>query len=277
MYEPLRYHNLSDAQKLQVLQAFITCKFTPNTLWHSSYFPPFWYLRESTYEIKPIEHHACVLYPKTKRNCYHTDRLLKMFIANCYKDASTVVKELTDRLPGGKLSSLLPLLNDPTVGADIRLLHVVRDPRASINSRIKLRWFPDYKHPTFERRVRNFCDVIVENIGFGRALNGSLKDKYKLIFYKDIAARPLELAEQLYNFAQMKMSEETLQWVNNMTNPLEKEAIKKLKKPYSLIRNSTANIGKWKVESPPERIRVIERVCQPLIELIEKISVENNM
>lgn len=73
------------------------------------------------------------------------------------------------------------------------------------------------------------------------------------------------------------MSEETLQWVNNMTNPLEKEAIKKLKKPYSLIRNSTANIGKWKVESPPERIRVIERVCQPLIELIEKISVENNM
>lgn len=272
VYEPLRYHNLTDDQKLQVFQAFITCNFPPNSLWQSSYFPPFWNFREKFYVMKPLEDLACTLSPKFGRNCYNTDKLLEAFIYNCSQHDSTVVKELGPRIPNGKLSSLVPLLSDPKVNADIRLLHVVRDPRASINSRIKLRWFPDYKHPGFERRVRNFCDSIVENIEFGRALSGSLKDKYKLILYKDVAARPFELAKEIFDFAQMQMSNKTLQWVVRMTNPMEKQAAKELNRPYSLVRNSSANIDKWRGQSPAKRIRIIERACKPLLEFIEKRS-----
>ena len=49
--------------------------------------------------------------------------------------SGTVVNLLPHRIPGGKLSSLLPVLTNRAVGDDFRLLHVVRDPRASINSR----------------------------------------------------------------------------------------------------------------------------------------------
>ncbi|XP_074612515.1 carbohydrate sulfotransferase 3-like isoform X2 [Acropora palmata] len=272
VYEPLRYHNLTDDQKLQVFRAFITCNFPLNRLWQSSYFPPFWQFRKKFYVTKPREHLACTLSSKFGRNCYNTDKLLEALIYHCSQHDSTVVKELTTRIPKSTLSSLVPLLSDPKVNADIRLLHVVRDPRASINSRIKLRWFPDYKDPSFERRVRNFCDSVVENIKFGRALNGSLKDKYKLIFYKDVAARPFELAKEIYDFAQMKMSKKTLQWVVNMTNPMEKRAAKEFNRPYSLVRNSSANIDKWRSQSPPQRIRIIERACKPLLEFIEKLS-----
>ncbi|XP_068727810.1 carbohydrate sulfotransferase 3-like [Montipora capricornis] len=279
VYEPFRYHSLSDGEKLQVIKAFITCQFTGNTLWHSRYFPPFWFLRHEDYVIKPFEHIACLQFPIAQREyCFNTNELMKTFISKCYENDTTVVKELSDRLPGMSMASLGPLLNDPTVKADIRLLHVVRDPRASINSRIKLRWFPDYEDPSFKQKVQVYCDLIFKNIEFGRALSGSLQDKYKVIFYRDIATRPLEIAQEIFNFAQVKISNETLQWVIDMTKPIDSEAIRTaLRDPFSVLRNSVVTIDKWKDESPTERIRVIEQACQPLLEVMENLSLKNKM
>ncbi|KAJ7386577.1 N-acetylglucosamine 6-O-sulfotransferase [Desmophyllum pertusum] len=53
VYEPLRYHNLTNDEKFQVLRAFLSCRFTPSTLWEKDYFPPFWYLRETSYFVEP--------------------------------------------------------------------------------------------------------------------------------------------------------------------------------------------------------------------------------
>ena len=275
MYEPLRYHNLTDAQKLQVLQAFHTCEFTPSTLWEKTYFPPFWYLNERSYFIKPRENLACVVYRNGLRRCYPADILVQRFIDKCKRKYDiTVVKELTNRLPGRTLSSVVPLLIDPAVGADIRLLHVVRDPRASINSRIKLKWFPEYDNPYFEQRVQDYCHVIFQNIAVGKALSEAFKHKYKLVFYRDIAARPFDTAKEIFKFAGLEMTEKTLHWITNMTNPDKREEMKESRRPYSLVRDSEANIDKWRSESPPERTRVIEEICQPLIKLLEKISFE---
>ena len=88
--------------------------------------------------------------------------------------SGTVVKVLPHRIPGGKLSSLLPVLTYRAVGVDIRLLHVVRDPRASINSRIKLGWFPEFNHTKFTKMVENYCNAIIDNIEFGQNTDISL-------------------------------------------------------------------------------------------------------
>ena len=93
-----------------------------------------------------------------------------------------VVKVLPHRIPGGKLSSLLPVLTYRAVGVDIRLLHVVRNPRASINSRIKLGRFPEFNHTKFTKMVENYCNVIIDNIEFGQNLDDSVKHRYKLVF-----------------------------------------------------------------------------------------------
>ena len=187
-----------------------------------------------------------------------------------------VVKELFDRIPGTpSLSNVLPLLVDPTVGADVRLLHVVRDPRGSINSRIKLRWFPEHNNPHFEETIQGYCDSILKNVEYGQALNDSLKDRYKLIFYRDIAARPFETAKEIFEFAREEMSDKILDWISNTTMPANKtKVVTESRRPYSLIRDSYANIDKWRSESPLERTRIIEKTCQPLLELIDKIRLE---
>ena len=38
------------------------------------------------------------------------------------------------------------------------------------------------------------------------------------------------------------------------------------------MRDAEANIEKWRSESPPERTLIIEKNCQPLLKLLDKIS-----
>ena len=272
----MRYHYLTNVEKLQVLSAFLSCKFTTSNLWKKDYFPPFWYLKETKYYVKPGKNLACVKYRSGKKQCFTASRLLQGFLSKCRQNFdNTVVKELTERLPHRRLTSVIPEIIDRTDNADIRLLHVVRDPRASINSRIKLGWMPDYKNASFERKVQCHCDDIVENIEFGQQLNQSLKHKYKLITYWDIAVEPVDTAREVFKFAGYNMSDKTLRWILNRTNPDNTiEATAQVKMPYSLVRDSKANIDKWRSESPPERTRIIEKICQPLLELLEKIRFE---
>ena len=276
VYEPLRFHYLTNVEKLQVLQAFLTCKFTPSSLWKKEYFPPFWYLKQTKYYVKPSKNLACVKYQSGRKHCFPAGRLFRGFLNKCRQNFdNTVVKELSDRLPHKRLSSVIPEIIDRTDSADIRLLHVVRDPRASINSRIKVGWRPDFKNATFEQKVQSHCKEIVENIEFGQQLNDSLKHRYKLITYRDIAARPVDTAREVFKFAGLNMSDKTLKWILNRTSPDHSiEATAQFKKPYSLVRDSKANIDKWRSESPLERTRAIEKLCQPLLELLEKIHFE---
>ena len=258
---------------MEVLRAFLTCKLTSSTLWEKDYFPPFWYLKGQSYTVNYPENRACVVYKTGRTSCFPADVLVERFIDNCkHKYDGSVVKELSSRIPDGSLSSLIPLLIDPTIGADIRLLHVVRDPRASINSRIKLKWLPEFHSPNFEGKVRRYCKAIIKNIEFGRALGVSVKHKYKVILYRDIAARPIDTAREIFKFAGLNFSEKTLRWITSMTNPKNTTLIKKFSSPYSLMRDSEANIDKWQSESPPQRSRIIERICQPLLELIKEIT-----
>ena len=142
---------------MEVLRAFLTLKFTPSALWETDYYPPFWYLEETSYHIERLKNKACIIF-KTKPICFPADALAEYFVEKSkQKYDSTVVKEVSERLPDGRLLSLLPLISDLAMDADIRILHVVRDPRASINSRIKLKWFPEFNNSNFEEKVRNFC------------------------------------------------------------------------------------------------------------------------
>ena len=259
VYEPLRliYRNSDNETKLQVLQASLSCALTPKTVW-------------KLYERRCRTLLTCVpplgQVEELSHRCKH-----------CF--SGTVVKVLPHRIPGGKLSSLLPVLTYREVGVDIRLLHVVRDPRASINSRIKLGWFPEFNDTKFTKMVEDYCNVITDNIEFGQNLDDSLKHRYKLVFYRDIAAHPLNTAKEIFTFAGMDLDENTLKWIKATTNLSNKTEANKanFKSPYSLVRNSKANIEKWRIESPPERTNAIEKICKPLLELIDELSMSENV
>ena len=77
----------------------------------------------------------------------------------------------------------------------------------------------------------------------------------------------------------MDLDENTFEWIKATTNLSNKTEANKanFKSLDSLVRNSKANIEKWRIESPPERTYAIEKICKPLLELIDEMSMSENV
>ena len=119
----------------------------------------------------------------------------------------SVSKVALVRVPRHRLSSLIPQIFEGNPETDIKVVHLVRDPRGSLNSKINSRWIPDYTSNVFPKLVRNSCKDITSNVRFGRSLVGWQKHRYELVRYKDLAGAPLKTAQELYDFACFEMPE----------------------------------------------------------------------
>ena len=181
----------------------------------------------------------------------------------------SVTKVAIVRVPERKLSNIIPQIIHDNPDTEIKILHVVRDPRGSINSRINLKWIEEYhQFSTWFVRPRSTCEGITQNVKFGASLEGSLKQRYKLVRYKDIASSPVKTAQEIYKFAGFEMPESLIPWIVQATNPSKEAFQQESKKQFSSIRNATANVEKWRHEAPIERTRIIERECSELFDLL---------
>ena len=182
-----------------------------------------------------------------------------------YKHSVTKIGE--PRTPNSSISSFLPKVFLENPDTDIRVIQLIRDPRASFRSRIKLRWMVDWTHRNFRKLVRKVCSNLVANIKFGRNL-GKWQDRYLEVHYHDLAGKPLDTTRAMYDFAGFEMPDSIADWVVRNTSPSREELMKESKNIFSPTRNSTANIDKWKQDSPVERIRIIEEYCQEALDLL---------
>ena len=73
------------------------------------------------------------------------------------------------------------------------------------------------------------------------------------------------------------MPDSVLDWVVRNTSPTKEELAKHQMERYSAVRNSTANVDKWREESPIERIRVIEEECSEALDLLERKKITRNV
>ena len=200
--------------------------------------------------------------PALRRNPGFVDRVCKENFKH------SVVKVSPVRLPQEELANLVPqvLLENPDV--DVRILHLVRDPRGNINSRISIDWVKDYPNPLLGRTARKLCDTIEGNLEHaqGALKNLNLTHRYKMVLYKQIADDPIGTAKEIYKFAGFEMPYEVEEWIIESTRPSEDQLKKALENPYSPVRNATGNADKWRKDEFFHRNRVIEKECKDLMD-----------
>lgn len=180
----------------------------------------------------------------------------------------SVTKIAIVRVPDRKLSHIFPKIIHDHNDTEVKLLHVVRDPRGSVNSRINLRWINDYQSRGFPLLPRDTCEGILQNVKYGASLEGSLKERYKLVRYKDIALFPVKTALEIYKFAGFEMPESVIHWIVKSTQPSKELLAKEAQNAFSPIRNASANFEKWRKEAPIERTRIIEKECSELFDFL---------
>ena len=205
------------------------------------------------------------LCPNRSSGCLtFSDSLLKK-ACNSYKH--TVIKILNSRVPNKTIQSFRKLFQQKNA-YDVRLIHLVRDPRAVIYSRIySVNWMKiSYRDSKFRSYVQRLCDPIEQNIRMGLLYPPPwLKGRFKVVRYEDLVVSTVSIVQELYRFAGFDWSTSVDKWISVHDRPPNNSTAER--NAYSLYRNASHVTDKWK-NAPKDLLRVVEDTCNDLMSLL---------
>ncbi|XP_006814671.1 carbohydrate sulfotransferase 1-like [Saccoglossus kowalevskii] len=202
------------------------------------------------------------VYKRTGKS--RTDRKLFDLTKACKNKRHVAVKEIRFY----KLDTLRTLAEDPNL--NFKIIHLVRDPRAIINSREN----SFFSNHDFKRKrvpwdeVTDLCKDLQHNLDLITTLPQWLKGKYFLVRYEDLALRPLEATRDIYNFSGMPMDEDVEKWVYENTQTEQGGDL-------STTRNSTERVTAWRNELSFSVIADIQNKCKEPMEMLGYISLQD--
>ena len=184
-----------------------------------------------------------------------------LLTSTCENHNYTVIKILSARVPNKTIETLRGLFQEQS-HYDVKVVHLVRDPRAVVNSRVNLKWMKDHLHPSFSDNVRRICNPILQNIRFGLLSPPPwLKNRFLIIRYEDLVENTVNITRELYRFAGFDWSASIDKWISKQAYNSKQGT------EYSVFRNATAAIHGWK-NAPMPFIKAVEDECRDLMDFL---------
>ncbi|XP_026887039.1 carbohydrate sulfotransferase 6 [Electrophorus electricus] len=176
-----------------------------------------------------------------------------------------------------ELESLYPLLRDPTL--DLRIIHLVRDPRAVLRSREQaakalaqdsaLVLEKDGVLPS-DAQLRVMQEVCRSHMRIHETAMlkapDFLQGRYKLVRYEDLVHDPLAQIEAMFDFVGLEMMETLQEWIYRITHGKGKGTEKEAFKITS--RNAEDVSLAWRTTLPFQKVKQIQEVCKGAMTLL---------
>uniref|UniRef100_A0A8B9U3V8 Sulfotransferase n=1 Tax=Anas zonorhyncha TaxID=75864 RepID=A0A8B9U3V8_9AVES len=195
---------------------------------------------------------------------------LSRFQEECHKYRTLVIKGVRVF----DLAILAPLMRDPTL--DLKVIHLVRDPRAVASSRIKSRHGlireslqvlggkkeggggSDY-HALGAMEV--ICSSMAKTLQTALHPPDWLQGNYMAVRYEDLVVEPIKTLRQVYGFVNLAVSPEMEKFTLNMTSGPGYSS-----KPFVVsARNATQALSAWRTALSYQQIKQVEEYChQPM-------------
>ncbi|XP_068105413.1 carbohydrate sulfotransferase 6-like isoform X2 [Hyperolius riggenbachi] len=194
--------------------------------------------------------------------CYHRcrDTSLDKMAETCRMYSHVVMK--TVRILD--LSVLFTLLEDPAL--DLRILHLVRDPRAvalsrtyfilDIEDHIVLKKEGN-ENITISRVMEKICRSQVHINNVAKAAQ-ALQGRYMAIRYEDLALEPLKSINKIYRFASLHPTEDLEQWAYNITHQEQEEK----NGVMTFSRESSKVVQRWRTSLGFDFVEEIQESCK---------------
>ncbi|XP_029009994.1 carbohydrate sulfotransferase 6 isoform X2 [Betta splendens] len=176
-----------------------------------------------------------------------------------------------------ELESLYPLFQDPNL--DLRIIHLVRDPRAVMRSREEsAKAFERDNGIVLEQRNVAAAEVqyqVMQEICQSHVrLNerailkppAFLKGRYKMVRYEDMAHDPLREILAMYEFVGLEMTEQLEEWIYKVTHGKGKGSKKEAFKITS--RNAVDISQAWRTTLAHNKVRRVQEVCRGAMSLL---------
>ncbi|XP_026164317.1 carbohydrate sulfotransferase 3a [Mastacembelus armatus] len=259
-----------------VLQGLFLCDFSPLEKFISpqpqDHVTPALFRRESSVSLceepvcTPVITDVFERYHCKSRRCGPLN--LTLAAESCLSKQHRAIKTVRVR----QLDTLRPLVEEPRL--DVRVIQLVRDPRAVLASRMVAfsskyqtwkTWAQDGQVPEDDeevKRLKGNCDNIRMSAQVGLSQPPWLKNRYMLVRYEDIARYPMQKAEEMYRFTGIPFSPQAREWIlrNTQTTQVASGI-------YSTQKNSSEQAEKWRFSIPFTLAQVVQRVCGPTMKL----------
>ncbi|CAL1592421.1 unnamed protein product [Knipowitschia caucasica] len=184
-----------------------------------------------------------------------------------------------------ELQSLYPLLQDPEL--DLRIVHLVRDPRAVMRSREESsKSFTRDNSMVLEQKNVSAADIqyhVMQEICRSHiriretALQKPppfLQGRYKLVRYEDLARAPLEEITSIYDFVGLEMSGALEEWIYKVTHGKGKGTRKEAFEVTS--RNAVDVSQAWRTKLPHAKVRRVQDLCRSAMSMLGYRPVNND-
>ncbi|CAK8680172.1 unnamed protein product [Clavelina lepadiformis] len=150
------------------------------------------------------------------------------------------------------ISWIQPLLNDPTV--NLKIIHLVRDPRAIINSRIF-----STRSKQADQLIEQGCKHMTDLLDYAdRHLIQS--KNYMRVRHEDFALKPLEWTEKIYNFVGLQLDENIISWLKSATSQNNSSNLSKTSQ-FGTKRNSADTVSHWRKVLSWENVLLVQKHC----------------
>ncbi|XP_058502258.1 carbohydrate sulfotransferase 6-like [Solea solea] len=183
-----------------------------------------------------------------------------------------------------ELESLYPLFQDPNL--DLRIIHLIRDPRAVFRSREESGWILAHdsavllEHrqvPAGEVEYEAIQEICRSHVRINERATVNtppfLEDRYRMVRYEDMAQDPLKEITSLYNFLGLEMTTELKEWIYKMTNGNGKGS--KLDAFKITSRNAVDVSRAWRTMLPHSKVKRVQEVCKEAMLLLGYRTVDS--
>ncbi|KAM4696175.1 carbohydrate sulfotransferase 4-like [Rhinophrynus dorsalis] len=179
------------------------------------------------------------------------------------------------------LNVIIPLLRDRDL--DLRILHLVRDPRAVASSRKSFYLSIENKiiiarekklkknRPTMSQVMAKICNAQVAINKVAKAVGSILHGRYMVIRHEDLARKPDLSVKRIYDFAGLTLTEDLENWVYNITHDKDEKNDGRMK--YS--KEATKVVQNWRRKMDFRRVMEVQKSCQMAMKHFGYLLVES--
>ncbi|XP_064613357.1 carbohydrate sulfotransferase 1-like [Liolophura sinensis] len=173
------------------------------------------------------------------------------FIEVCRQSNVRILKTIRARLE--RTLSTLEML------PHVKVIHLVRDPRAIISSR---RLMGEYYHRNLLATGSGICGDMRRDIHTFKNLPQEFQGRILQIRYEDLSADPVHMAEFIYSYLRLEMPTNVVTWIKNNTHSKADDG-----KPLGTLRaDSRKTASKWRERISWSTVKSMERACQDVLE-----------
>lgn len=158
---------------------------------------------------------------------------------------------------------------------DLKIIHLVRDPRAIMASRIMtfeheyLRawriWNSTGRKPQYLNvtEIVSNCKDMAASAAMGAQAPPWLQGRYLLVRYEDVALMPEEMAAEIYRFLGLEIDDRVRTWIAKNTKTGKANA-----NPFLTTRDSKAAATSWRLRLRFDIAKTLQDLCNNTMALL---------